>query len=37
MAQVKYIFPYWDDSMDDDETPSSKNKENTFSDSFEDE
>jgi len=37
MSQVRYIFPYWDDKMDDDETTSSKNKENTFSDSLEDE
>ena len=37
MSQVKYIFPYWDDSIDDEETPKPKSDKVTFSDSLEDE
>lgn len=37
MAEIKFIFPYWDDAYDDDETSSPKSAKQTFSDSLEDE
>lgn len=37
MSEIKYIFPYWDDSYDEEETPRTKTSKQTFSDSLEDE
>lgn len=36
MPEIKYIFPYWGDTLDDDDTPPKSDKV-TFSDSLEDE